>query len=362
MKEKQFNHIIKKLAFSVILVSLFAILQVNPIYAQCRIDSGTISSNCTWSNNFGTKADMDTGTATDHTVRGVLEESGGSNTSTITIASGATVTINALDTIIVGQIDLSGDSGQIAIIEGGELKPGSILWYSSTACDSNPVVSKSTPTNDTYSSHCSDCSPGAWECNGSCQRQRESSGCSSDMEYENAPAGDYCSSGSFVSGRCGYGSWSCEDNSCQRSRPVYTCNGSNSCSQVSFTEWDYISSGKICSGGSEVSGSCGSGSWGCSNNCTRSRDLYACNGSGTCNSYVNDDLDYCSTFEVCSSGSCIKGDCNPFNSDYYCDGETCTSGSCCPEKDKPYCFNLTCCNEATCEWFCSNDAVCPAIE
>ncbi len=89
----------------------------------CPEFSSEILYNCTYTNNLGTNLENN------NTIVGLHELDGTVNNSSLSIASGKTLTINADQELIVGSIDLSGDSGSIVILDGGKIKPGATLWY-----------------------------------------------------------------------------------------------------------------------------------------------------------------------------------------------------------------------------------------
>jgi hypothetical protein len=444
----------------------------------CITSSGTITKECTWNNSLGT--DSETG----RTIRGVHELTGTDNTGTISIASGVTVTVGAEDLIVVGEIDLSGDSGSIAIVDGGIIKPGGTMYYTDEdndgyAPNENIVLSKtgedlihntevlgyndpddyndcitgdanhlcgngdldgtcsplsagehglaacqrcngtsvdpvniSDNTQDTEGSNicnglCQACQSGSCgnataetdpgdDCEGDwtgCQSTcvREGSGgncdgsgaCMTSGTTENVASGyvctgngdltqvsetNYCNQGNNCSDgdcsaskwytscdgsgscraggdstdaytvdvyadsgnsltadcsttgttNCGYGSWSCSSD-CQRQRDQYFCNGSGSCNVDDGLDYSYISSGYICSGGSETSDTCGTSSYTCDGDCRRKQYEYACNGSGDCNNSVNTLYSNCSSDTICSGGSCVSGTCG--TGPWSCDGD-----------------------------------------
>lgn len=307
----------KKLLHATLAGLCLLIIHPTTVLASCRTISGTITADCSWNNSFGTDAEN-----TSNTIRGVLETGeDSSNISSISIAQGATVTIGAFDTVIVGEIDLSGESGSIAIVDGGMIKPSATLWYSSTACDGAPVAAKSQPPG--YFG-CASCETGDWECDGVCVRKRYRPGCTgdtTDLEYEYLRDGQICDGGEIKSSTsCGYGNWSCSS-SCQRTRPHYTCNGTGSCTDYAYSETVNISTNKVCSSGNESTGYCSYGSWSCSNVCTLSRARYRCNGLGSCSYHADNQLSYCGSLQYCSSNSCQSGVCGPKN--YGCYNGTC---------------------------------------
>lgn len=359
------NNSLNKVAFVSFFYLAIAVgysIYVKPIYAQCTNSGGTISSSCSWTNTLGTEKD------TGNDIRGVMDLSG--NIGSITVGDGATVTIRATDTIVLNEINMSGSSGSIVIIDGGTIKPGSNIWYTSTSCDgSTAVVSRTQPEN--YGTACGSCSAGTWSCSGTCRKKRRRAGCYDVWEYGNVTNGNICSDGTEVAGECSTpGSWACDGScrrvralyfcqsgtcsaytqysnvtqnkicegdvettgycsygpyscatACVRQRTVYRCNGSNSCSYAAGVQNANISSNRVCSNGSEAVGSCATGSWGCSNICTRFRPSYNCNGAGSCSNQSGGTIDYCLSGAVCSSGSCVWGDCGLL-------GESCSNGSC----------------------------------
>ena len=265
-------------------------------------------------------------------------------------------------------------------------------------------------------------------CNGSCQRKRDQYRCSSSHtcsydvgdSYANCGSNTICSSGSCSSsGYCSSGSIYCHSDR-YRYQDRYRCNGSNSCSYKSYTDnlqdcgaasYDcsnictrrynykcsggscgtyssiagYAGSGQICSGGSIVSGQCGTDTYldeyRCSGNTIqRKYRNYECNGSGTCaytDSWVNQttcgggENSRCvagkSTCQnLCSNGSDDDGDGWTDGTDSDCGGcQQCTSGTCCNTSTACYKSSSTVCRASagTCdpaEYCTGSSTACPA--
>ncbi len=143
-------------------------------------------------------------------------------------------------------------------------------------------------------------SASSWSCSGSCSRCRTvyscSSGtCVSSQECENAPAGQRCSFGSWTtSGSCSTSNWACtgggSPNSCSRERDLFMCNGFGTCNQLKETQSQNAPSGQVCDPrfGNDVfvsvsaSNYCGIGNDCASGSCSGTINYRSCTGSGTC--------------------------------------------------------------------------------
>lgn len=202
----------------------------HPVFAvDCSVTpSGnlTISSSCAFP---GTINGADAGTGT-------------TNTASITVSNGATLTVAADQTIAVGSLIPS--DGSIAIITGGQIKIGSPLWMTDADNDGYPsattqVIQATQPTNGQRrnlmaSLATTDCNDGAYSTTNSCGLANGSTCSTGDQctstycvssvccSSSSCPARGVCQTG----GGCAGGSCVAVTNAAAGTDPNNECNGS----------------------------------------------------------------------------------------------------------------------------------------
>jgi len=171
-----------------------------------------------------------------------------------------------------------------------------------------------------------ECSPGAYSCVGSCQRQRKPGTCDGqtsaceveDWETDYMEVGKVCSSGNEVAPNSGVycdRTINCIDDSCGADKYYRGCTaGATSCTdtgRVSTTGWNAPQNTVISETTYKVGISCAVNTnlcgYGPYDRCTgvngaggdRQRDEYRCDGSNTCDFYVGDDE------FICDPGCCL---------------------------------------------------------
>ncbi len=115
----------------------------------CPDSSSTISVpyDCYFENSLGSYSGK--------TLVGLHSFSDSSNVTTLSVQSGKSINIGSAQSLVVGEINVSGDSGSIVIEEGGEIKPGAVIWYKDDDQDgypssTEPTVSKTQPSDGIY--------------------------------------------------------------------------------------------------------------------------------------------------------------------------------------------------------------------
>jgi len=151
----------------------------------------------------------------------------------------------------------------------------------------------------------------------------------------NCGQGERCSGGSCVAtGRCGEGFWSCSGD-CTRTKDVYRCDGSNSCIYDVGDDAETAPVGQWCSGGSFTSsGVCDYSVWSCDGECRRVQDEYRCDASQSCAYDVGDNSQNAPSGQICSLGSFAGGSCGNCGD---CSGGVCTGEGCAPGSKSPDC-------------------------
>lgn len=192
------------------------------------------------------------------------------------------------------------------------------------------------------------CDDSGWYCAASnCRRRIDYFRCdgSNNCDYTvgnntvNCGQGERCFEGSCTAtGRCGEGSWSCSGD-CTRTKDVYRCDGSNSCTYDIGDDAETAPVGQWCSGGSFTSsGVCGyESTWSCVGECQRVRDEYRCDASQSCSQDVGDQYENAPSGQICevASGLFMGGDCGNCGT---CSGGTCTAEGCTPGFNSPDCL------------------------